>query len=209
MAKPAPAWEAEYQKWLKDSYIRQGYYRDYPDVNQLLKPGTEEAKQAAPSSSSQQTAQSETTKPSTPSKPDDMRSMVRALDQRVYLVVKQKLGGSPSAWQFPFALNQGEESVRETCERALLSAVGRQYPAYFIGNAPMGYLPLNTPDGARVFFMLAQVVDDPWGPLTLNKTGHVGAPPTDYAWVTRDEAVATYFKDARMGELLTRMLPKP
>jgi hypothetical protein len=53
-----------------------------------------------------------------------------------------------------------------------------------------------------MFFMLAQVVDDPWGPLHLPK----GSTATDWAWVTREEAIQEYCKSARMGELLRNML---
>jgi hypothetical protein len=56
--------------------------------------------------------------------------------------------------------------------------------------------------------MLAQVVDDPWGPLVLAKGAQGGSAATDHAWVTRREAAAQYFRDARMSELLGRMLPR-
>lgn len=32
VAKAPPAWESEYEAWLRDRHIRQGYLRDYPDV---------------------------------------------------------------------------------------------------------------------------------------------------------------------------------
>lgn len=38
--------------------------------------------------------------------------MRRRLDQRLYLLVKSKLAGSGSEWQFPYAQHQGEEAIR-------------------------------------------------------------------------------------------------
>lgn len=52
--------------------------------------------------------------------------------------------------------------------------------------------------------MLAQVVDDPWGPLKL--VGGKGGGASDYAWVTRQELVGGYLGDARLADLLPRML---
>ncbi|KAJ9509830.1 hypothetical protein QJQ45_011572 [Haematococcus lacustris] len=133
----------------------------------------------------------------------DRRSMKRHLDQRLYLLVKQQMQGACHPWHFPHSKLQAEETLRAAAERVLVSVMGRQYPVFFIGNAPMAWLPL-LPSGGRIFFMLAQVVDDPWGPLNLVPDS--GA--LDWAWVTRREATAEYFKDARMAELLGRMLPE-
>ncbi|KAJ9508440.1 hypothetical protein QJQ45_011970 [Haematococcus lacustris] len=133
----------------------------------------------------------------------DRRSMKRHLDQRLYLLVKQQMQGARHPWHFPHSKLQAEETLRAAAERVLVSVMGRQYPVFFIGNAPMAWLPL-LPSGGRIFFMLAQVVDDPWGPINLVPDS--GA--LDWAWVTRREATAEYFKDARMAELLGRMLPE-
>ena len=50
---------------------------------------------------------------------------------------------------------------RQTGERALSTTIGRAHPIFFVGNAPMGHLP-SIPRGRSAFFMLAQVVGEPW-----------------------------------------------
>ncbi|KAL6765742.1 hypothetical protein V8C86DRAFT_2448735 [Haematococcus lacustris] len=206
VARPAPDWESQTAAWQRSTHIKEGRVRDYPDVTNILKPGGGSANgtsrlPAAQIASQLQAAASQGIPDWSGSQ--DRRSMKRHLDQRLYLLVKQQMQGARHPWHFPHSKLQAEETLRAAAERVLVSVMGRQYPVFFIGNAPMAWLPL-LPSGGRIFFMLAQVVDDPWGPINLVPDS--GA--LDWAWVTRREATAEYFKDARMAELLGRMLPE-
>jgi hypothetical protein len=63
-------------------------------------------------------------------------------------------------------------------------------------------MPPPVPAGSpQLFFMSAQVVDDPWGPLTLPND----SPVADYVWATKEE-VLHRVGDARTADLLRRML---
>ncbi|GIL86979.1 hypothetical protein Vretifemale_15169 [Volvox reticuliferus] len=111
-------------------------------------------------------------------------------------------GGSDAGgtWGFPLATHTGEESISDTAQRALHSTIGRSHPVFFVGKAPMAHL--RAPQtGGKIFFMLAQAVDDPWA-LRLVE----GSTAQDYAWVTKQELLTTYLSDARLRELVRKML---
>ncbi|GLI69204.1 hypothetical protein VaNZ11_013777 [Volvox africanus] len=107
------------------------------------------------------------------------------------------IGGT---WGFPVAANAGEESISDTAQRALHSVIGRSHPVFFVGKAPMAHLTAPQRRG-KTFFMLAQAVDDPWGLRIVE-----GSPAKDYAWVTKQELLSTYLSDARLRELIRKML---
>lgn len=126
--------------------------------------------------------------------------MKRQLEQRLYLMVKRKSSGG---WGFPAAENSASESIRQTADRALTATIGRRHPIYPIGNAPMGHL-VSQADGSSTYFLLSQVVDDPWV-VALS----AAADAADYAWLTKAELLAAdggYVRDARLRELLSKML---
>ncbi|KAG2433482.1 hypothetical protein HYH02_012600 [Chlamydomonas schloesseri] len=132
----------------------------------------------------------------------DVSTMRRRLADSVYLVVRggpAAGGGGGGEWSFPQAVNTGEESISDTAQRALSSAIGRSHPVYFIGNAPMGHVRA-VPSGTA-FFMLAQVVDDPWDTQLLPGAAK------EFAWVTKQELLTgPYLADARLKELVSKML---
>mmetsp|Transcript_7134 Transcript_7134/g.19174 ORF Transcript_7134/g.19174 Transcript_7134/m.19174 type:complete len:289 (-) Transcript_7134:274-1140(-) len=206
VASTPPKWETDFRAWEKDVELKQGYLKVYPDVSNLLRSQEEgEAPKQAPPSS--QTQQFDPVPLRTRADASGiMKTMRRKLDSRLYLLVNQQLQALPSSqWQFPFAQHQGDEPIRQTCERAIQSAFGQRYPVYFIGNAPMAHLPLQHPDGSgagSIFFMLAQVVDDPWDELAFVP----GSQARDWVWVTRDEAAAQYLGDERLSKLACKML---
>jgi ADP-ribose pyrophosphatase YjhB (NUDIX family) len=83
--------------------------------------------------------------------------MKRALRDKLLLLVKQRqpAGSAGPSWAFPHTQPEAGESVRAAAERALGQAIGPS-SVYFIGNAPMAHLPLESGDQGTVFFMLAQ-----------------------------------------------------
>ena len=50
---------------------------------------------------------------------NDQKSLERALDRTLYLVVKKKVVGKVDRWEFPDGPTEGEEGVKEVCEFAL------------------------------------------------------------------------------------------
>jgi len=119
---------------------------------------------------------------------NDLRSLERALDRRLMLVVKQKLGDKDH-WVLPMQGWNNEESLRETAERVLASLCGTELQAIFLGNAPCGFYKYRYPSalqsstgftGAKVFFFKAQY-----------RSGQVILPSNkviqDYMWLSVDE----------------------
>lgn len=50
---------------------------------------------------------------------NDQKSLERALDRTLYLLVKKKRVGKVDRWEFPDGPIEGEEGVKEVCESAL------------------------------------------------------------------------------------------
>jgi len=118
----------------------------------------------------------------------DVLSLERALDRRLVLVVRQKLGDKDH-WLLPMDRWNDGESMRQTAERVLASLCGTELQAIFLGNAPCGFYKYRYPSavqssagvaGAKVFFFKAQYCS---GQVVLpsNKTIQ------DYMWLSRDE----------------------
>mmetsp|Transcript_27304 Transcript_27304/g.68753 ORF Transcript_27304/g.68753 Transcript_27304/m.68753 type:complete len:81 (+) Transcript_27304:387-629(+) len=73
---------------------------------------------------------------------------------------------------------------------------GEEVKCYFVGNAPMGHLPLSS--GGAQFFNKVQIMQDDFA---LEPSS--GA--DDRIWVTKEE-IADYIKDTDLCELTSRML---
>ncbi|KAF7133485.1 hypothetical protein RHSIM_Rhsim09G0104800 [Rhododendron simsii] len=76
-------------------------------------------------------------------KTNDKRSLQRALDRRLYLLLYGKTVSAPhgrSVWHFPENVYKSEETLRKCAESALLSVIGDLSDTYFVGNAPMGHM---------------------------------------------------------------------
>lgn len=88
---------------------------------------------------------------------NDQKSLERALDRTLYLVVKKKSAGKVDRWEFPDGPVEGEEGVKEVCEsssmsdsfvnhpvqcamRILDSSCGVNMNTWFVGNHPVGHL---------------------------------------------------------------------
>ncbi|XP_078432266.1 decoy [Wolffia australiana] len=120
-------------------------------------------------------------------KMNDKRSLKRALDRRLYLLLYGNTFSSSSdepCWHFPEKVYESEESLRKCAETALKSVIGDLSHTYFVGNAPMAHMPFRpadgTPDGQtfKRFFFKSQVVG-----TDKYKIGKC----KDFAWVTKNE----------------------
>ena len=68
---------------------------------------------------------------------DDKRSLDRALDKSLFLVLKQR-----ESWTLPMTPNQEGESLRQTAERALRIHCGDKLESQVLGNAPFAHFKL-------------------------------------------------------------------
>jgi len=118
----------------------------------------------------------------------DMRSLYRALDKRLFLIVKKPRGDH--AWQFPQGLVDPGETLRQTAEREFKEECNTDntIETHFIGNCPVGFFTYNYPPaqqkewdtyGSKVFFYYAFFVD---GQVSISKKEL-----EDFRWVTKDE----------------------
>eukprot|EP00873_Tetraselmis_striata_P019503 jgi/Tetstr1/439767/TSEL_028181.t2 len=123
----------------------------------------------------------------------DVRTTWRKLDRRLFLLVKNK---STQEWGFPSVENEEGETLRDTAERNMKALAGEEVKCYFVGNAPMGHLPLSS--GGAQFFNKVQIMQDDFA---LEPSS--GA--DDRIWVTKEE-IADYIKDTDLCELTSRML---
>jgi len=222
---PPPAWEAEYHQFMTARKLARGHLRQLPEVlaerrsgaaqtsAELVgaadpppaggdaagaaagagaEPPAGDAEPAAGSAAAAAAAAAETAA----DRSGDRRTMKRALTSRVFLLLRDAEG----RWGFPAAPAAPGETIRQTAERALRAGLGPRAPAYMIGNAPMGH---HAPPGgdAPTFFMLAQVLLDPWEVALAEGGGY-----TDHAWVTREELPAYLGDDAALAALAQAML---
>ncbi|KAL0464852.1 UNVERIFIED_CONTAM: 54S ribosomal protein L17, mitochondrial [Sesamum latifolium] len=134
-------------------------------------------------------------------KSDDKRSLQRALDRRLYLLLFGTANGSKEpVWHFPEKVYESEQTLRECAESALKSVIGDLSHTYFVGNAPMGHMIVPPSNNDQVnaslkrFFFKSQVI-------ATNKF-NIGR-CEDYVWVTKDELLE-YFPE--QAEYLSKMI---
>ncbi|XP_073038981.1 large ribosomal subunit protein mL46-like isoform X2 [Primulina eburnea] len=79
---------------------------------------------------------------------NDKRSLQRALDQRLYLLLFGTANGSTGnpVWHFPEKVYESEQTLRRCAESALKSVLGDLSHTYFVGNAPMGHMIIQPPE---------------------------------------------------------------
>ncbi|KAH0678406.1 hypothetical protein KY284_019491 [Solanum tuberosum] len=141
-------------------------------------------------------------------KTNDQRSLHRALDRRLYLLVhgsvikgekrKKALSGKP-VWHFPEKNYESEENLRKCAESALESFIGDLSHTYFVGNAPMGHMVMQSTEDKKIpsikrFFFKSQVIAA--NKFDIRKCD-------DFVWVTKDELLE-YFPE--QAEFLNKMI---
>ncbi|CAO3660532.1 unnamed protein product [Rhizopus stolonifer] len=115
---------------------------------------------------------------------DDKKSLDRALQKTLYLVVKPS--SVENVWQFPQGPLDTTEYLHEAAERTLKEKCGVDMDTWFVGRQPIGFYKETTSKeqaGLKVFFMKARVYA---GQVQPNKD------VADFAWLTKDE-LANHF----------------
>ncbi|MDP2439413.1 MAG: NUDIX domain-containing protein [archaeon] len=116
---------------------------------------------------------------------NNVRSLRRALPQRLFLVMKKSRGEFP--WQLPQGDWRQGETIRQTAQNRLADSLGDKHEAYFLSNAPSVHIEYDSSpeykagsgfDGTKVFWFRAFHIG---GPIKLPE-GIV-----DFAWLTADE----------------------
>lgn len=115
---------------------------------------------------------------------NDHRSLARALDQSLYLLVKKDRAEHP--WQFPQGHVSQTDHLRLTAERELVGLCGPDLAYFFLGNCPIGYVNYThaphagtQEKGTKLFLMHSIYLG---GRVTLDKSKLV-----DHVWVTPSE----------------------
>ncbi|KAJ8754857.1 hypothetical protein K2173_015369 [Erythroxylum novogranatense] len=135
-------------------------------------------------------------------KTNDKKSLLRALDRRLYLLLYGNAYGSQSGhpvWHFPEKVYESEDTMRKCAESALNSVLGDLSHTYFVGNAPMGHMVvqpnnIGQDSGYKRFFFKSQVIG-----TNKFKIGNC----EDFIWVTKDELLE-YFPEK--ASFFTKMI---
>ncbi|MCO5582042.1 hypothetical protein L7F22_035933 [Adiantum nelumboides] len=138
-------------------------------------------------------------------KANDRKSLQRALDRRLFLIVQgYPLGYSKEKliWHFPERLYKSEQTMRLCAESVLVPTAAKEEDVYFVGNAPCGHfiethpdLKTKTPVTYKRFFFRSQL---------LGKVRYKAWNYKDYAWVTKEELLEYFELDlsAYMKQML-------
>ncbi|KAL5572951.1 hypothetical protein UlMin_022548 [Ulmus minor] len=135
-------------------------------------------------------------------KKNDKKSLQRALDRRLYLLLfgdSYEAPGKP-VWHFPEKVYESEETLRKCAESALKHVIGDLSHTYFVGNAPMGHMVVQPTEDRpaspsfKRFFFKSQVI-------ATNKF-NIGT-CEDFVWVTKDE-ILEYFPE--QAEFFKKMI---
>lgn len=132
-------------------------------------------------------------------KTNDKKSLQRALDRRLYLLIYGHTYGAASeepVWHFPEKIYESEGTLRKCAESALKSVIGDLSNTYFVGNAPMGHMIMPPKENGTLkrFIFKSQVIATDKFDIKKGK---------DFVWVTKDELLEYFPKQA---EYLDKMI---
>ncbi|MBA0625011.1 hypothetical protein Godav_010269, partial [Gossypium davidsonii] len=123
------------------------------------------------------------------------KSLQRALDRRLYLLLYGNSNAAPSrkpVWHFPEKVYDSEETLRKCAESALAFVLGDLSHTYFVGNAPMGHMVIqqmeNVPEPSK-----SQVIDT--NKFDIQKC-------EDFVWVTKNELLEYFPEQAEFFKKL-------
>ncbi|KAJ3052159.1 54S ribosomal protein L17 mitochondrial [Rhizophlyctis rosea] len=102
---------------------------------------------------------------------NDVKSLNRALQRTLYLVVKGESG-----WEFPATPLTGEELLHEAAQRHITSQLGEGVETWIVGQAPVGHW---VEPQRKIFYMKAHII-----------SGNGAPQSAEYAWLTKQELVS-------------------
>lgn len=179
VAPPDPDWMVEHAQWSEElaNRFRKRYTGEFAEIKKATD-GTTEIPDYSKYKDEIEAAEN-----------GDWHSPWRRLDQRLFMLVKPSTGGG---WAFPSAQHEEGETIRQTAERALESALDPPGPkVHFMGNGPAGHLQQQ-----QLFFHRVQLIK---GGIELR--GRFA----DYVLAAKDE-LGQLIEDKDTLELLHKML---
>lgn len=117
----------------------------------------------------------------------DQTQITRALDQRLFLLVHQRIAPNINEWILPQTIHADGETMLQAAKRAIVNVCGTEMEVKFLGNAPCGFYRYRYPNkmvkdgepvGAKVFFFPARLV---------RGNVSVAEGSTEFLWLTREE----------------------
>eukprot|EP00873_Tetraselmis_striata_P019856 jgi/Tetstr1/440120/TSEL_028478.t1 len=138
-------------------------------------------------------------------KTGDMRSAWRALDEPLWLLVKDGYdmsGDASETWKLPMEDFVPGDNIRHTAERALNNAVSRSLDVFYELDSPSAHLPLA--DGGNAFFVRALLKGGRGGKPMDKVTLTLGAGLQDYAWVPQGD-LAHYITDPGLLDVTRKL----
>ncbi|KAJ3173602.1 54S ribosomal protein L17 mitochondrial [Geranomyces variabilis] len=106
----------------------------------------------------------------------DMKSLDRALDRTLYLVVRRASGPRKGEWQLPSGQIKDDELLHEAATRHLYAEVGNALETWVVGRTPVGHLVAGS---EKIFYLKAHILS--------GKIQTDGKLADDYAWATKQE----------------------
>lgn len=187
------AWEKDYQEWSEEKQLSKR--KELP-------------KELVDTRYNEENAGISDWEPAPRITPDDtamnMKSLNRALDKKLYLIVKSKDG----QWHFPRLEHQAGETMRQTVDR-VAATVAPKEEVFVLGNTPSGHFPIPEGDsvagakpGDALFYYRANYLAN-----TFSLPAAVGA--ADYAWATNEEVWSKYFSGAEAEYMKELIQPPP
>ncbi|KAK9834148.1 hypothetical protein WJX81_002814 [Elliptochloris bilobata] len=232
-----PAWEVEYQEWkqARDYTFRQPMPMELTEMRNLGGAGGEEEEDEDDDDEEEEEEEDEDEEGGSSNRKQryepaprrtaadefgDVRSLERALDQRLFMLVRT--AGKGGRWRFPQTAQADGETMRAAAQRALEAALAPnpELQTWFVGRSPCMHHPAaaakdpktkpsksQSAEGAgeggggscgTLFFHRAQLIT---GVPALR----AGSGFTDYAWLTKAE-LGTRLEDAALVEQLHKAL---
>ncbi|VDB94122.1 unnamed protein product [Peniophora sp. CBMAI 1063] len=129
----------------------------------------------------------------------DVRSLDRAGERNLYLVLRKSVGGK-EAWRFPEGAVEGEEFLHESAERNLREECGENMDTWVVSLNPIGLVapPADAPSAPKtnLFFYKAHIMAGQARPSDAS----------DFAWLTKQEIEARLKEDAAYWDSVKDML---
>ncbi|KAJ3087901.1 54S ribosomal protein L17 mitochondrial, partial [Quaeritorhiza haematococci] len=108
------------------------------------------------------------------------RTLNRALDRTLYLVVSSDADGQEQRWRFPQVPVQEDMLLHQAAESLLENEFGAQMDTWIVGRVPVGHFVGNKKGGMeKVFFMKGHYLT---GNVQLQNRN-----VKSYAWLTKEE----------------------